>query len=249
MIIEPEGWKRPSLIHPQLSSLLLTDSLLNYIKHLVWGCPLFPATFPSAPRCWDVFSTFHCNNLSFMLVFNLVDKEDKLFLESSQQLCTKLQIVLKSWLWKKKNHINMLLAISSNGWISLFIDDFSVVHFKPDLPFQCLLHSPESECTIHICLCKCILQSNFLVTVTASRRLCVVSVKKNKTDLHSFLYFLYKVFFHIQLSMILLEWSALYLLIWEPFPSFCMNTTQRHSFFLAGRQLCSVTAVALAGQR
>lgn len=98
MIIEPEGWKRPSLIHPQLSSLLLTDSLLNYIKHLVWGCPLFPATFPSAPRCWDVFSTFHCNNLSFMLVFNLVDKEDKLFLESSQQLCTKLQIVLKSWL-------------------------------------------------------------------------------------------------------------------------------------------------------
>lgn len=98
MIIEPEGWKRPSLIHPQLSSLLLTDSLLNYIKYLVWGCPLFPATFPSAPRCWDVFSTFHCNNLSFMLVFNLVDKEDKLFLESSQQLCTKLQIVLKSWL-------------------------------------------------------------------------------------------------------------------------------------------------------
>jgi len=98
MIIEPEGWKRPSLIHPQLSSLLLTDSLLNYIKHLVWGCPLFPATFPSAPRCWDVFSTCHCNNLSFMLVFNLVDKEDKLFLESSQQLCTKLQIVLKSWL-------------------------------------------------------------------------------------------------------------------------------------------------------
>lgn len=39
-----------------------------------------------------------------MLVFNLVDKEDKLFLESSQQLCTKLQIVLKSWLWKKKSY-------------------------------------------------------------------------------------------------------------------------------------------------
>lgn len=157
MIIEPEGWKRPSLIHPQLSSLLLTDSLLNYIKHLVWGCPLFPATFPSAPRCWDVFSTFHCNNLSFMLVFNLVDKEDKLFLESSQQLCTKLQIVLKSWLWKKK-------IISICCWRFHQMDEF---HCLLMTSLSCILSQifPFSVCCI-------LLKVNALFTYASANAFC-----------------------------------------------------------------------------
>lgn len=145
----------------------------------------------------------------------------------------------------------MLLVILSNGWnFSLFIDDFSVITFKPYLLSRYLVLSPASECAAHMCFLKCILQGNFLFTVTASRWDCVVSVKKKKKKKSHFsLYFLYSVFSFLHAAFYDSAWVVCVMsYATSTVFSFCLNSVRWHSFFLAGRQLCSLTALAPAGQ-